>query len=64
MARKFYAILNFFLRFSHLRNRNNRFDALVRGSGGVVLVLVLGDPDVSDRITEQNNFEAIGLFSL
>jgi hypothetical protein len=28
----------------------------------LVLLLVLGDPDVSDRITEQNNCEAIGSF--
>ena len=38
------------------------FRRLGGGSGGVVLVLVLGDPDVSDRITEQNNCEAIGSF--
>jgi hypothetical protein len=34
------------------------------GARGVVLilVLVLGDPDASARVTEQNNCEAIGSF--
>jgi hypothetical protein len=62
MARKFFS--NFFTILSYAKP----FRRIGEGPEGLllvlVLVLVLEDPDVSDRITEQNNCEAIGLFSL